>query len=109
MVGELDVVGWMEGARLGLEDRVGVDEGAWEGDLLTDGELEWAILGLKLTLGAILKSSHLKLAPSNTTQLSKMASPTSATANLMVFHRSSLYGSPMAVNTSVNPSASMVG
>jgi hypothetical protein len=88
---------------------VGVLEGACEGEVLKEGELEWTLLGLKLTLGAILKSSHLKLAPSNTTQLSNIVSPTSATANLIVFHLSSLYGSPMAINVSVNPSASIVG
>jgi len=75
-----------------------------------EGADEKAIEGAKLILGAAVMSTQVKLAFSRTTHESNSLSPTSPTANLIVFHFVELvYGSPYAVSVSVNPSASMVG
>ena len=65
-------------------------------------------LGLRLTLGAWVMSRQVKVALSRSTQLSRISSPTSPTAILMVFHCcGSSLGFPTAVMVSVKPSASM--
>ena len=64
-------------------------------------------LGLVLILGEFVTSVHAKVESARSTQLSKLLSPTSPTANLIVFH--SLFGVPIAVNVTVNPSISIAG
>jgi len=59
---------------------------------------------------ALLLSTQAKLPFSRITHESSRLSPTSPTANLMVFHiLELLYGVPIAVSVSVNPSASIFG
>ena len=65
-------------------------------------------LGLRLTLGAWVISRQVKVALSSSTQLSRMSSPTSPTAILMVFHWwGSSLGLLTTVMVSVKPSASI--
>lgn len=61
-------------------------------------------------LGALVTSTHVKLELSNTTHESNIASPTSATTSVMLFHINGFEsGEPVAVKISVNPSASILG
>ena len=76
---------------------------------LDGGEL----LGSDETLGAEVMSTQVNVPLSNSTHESKIASPTSATTSLMVFHPSSppvtVLGFPRAVSLEVIPSASTLG
>jgi hypothetical protein len=109
-VGLPEVVGRKDGGKDGAVDNVGTTLGARVGLLDTLGLAVGVAVGTLLTLGLAVISIQVKLAPSNTTQLSNILSPTSPTANLITFHLSaSPYGDPCAVNVSVNPSASICG
>jgi hypothetical protein len=66
----IDVVGWDVGVEVGADDGFGVG----------------ASLGAELTLGALVMSTHVKLDLSSMTHESNMASPTSATTRVMLFH-----------------------